>query len=95
VVAVFARPGQVHAVRGPWVRTRSVSIGVPSMEMWLCPAIFAASNAASSVGARGAMTMSPLVEIVIGGGLADRVIDGQLLDPGAIKEPAQDRRPPV
>ena len=44
---------------GAAVRHRSVSIRVPSMEMWLCPAIFAASSADSSAGAWAARTVNP------------------------------------
>jgi hypothetical protein len=32
-----------------------------------------------------------LVQVGVGGGAADRVVDGQLLDPSAVQEPADDQ----
>src|SRR3981189_1689666 len=80
--AVFARPPQVHTFVGPGVRTRSVSIRVPSMEVWLCPAIFAARKP-------GGGSRQSFLEIGVHGGLADHVVRGQLGHSGAVEKPAQ------
>jgi hypothetical protein len=40
---------------------------------------------------RSSQRVDALVEIVVGGGPADRVVDGQLGDPGAVQKPADDQ----
>ena len=76
-------------VVGPGVRHRSVSIRVPSMVTWLVPGGLRGQQRRCRLGASGGERIDTLVQVVVAGGSADRVVEGQLRHPGAVEKPAQ------